>query len=95
MPGLYEVFITPEGFVPEKLTVPQGTQITWTNQDDTWRAVGEEIPTGESLDASPYGVSGKLEPGETFIKTFTVPGVWEYWCPKTLQIGRVYVEEVE
>ena len=94
-PGLFEVFITKHGFVPENITIHVGMTVTWINKDDTWRAVGEQIPTGESLDAIPLGVSGKLEPGDLFKLSFSVPGIWEYWCPKTLQLGKVFIEEVE
>jgi plastocyanin len=94
-PGLFEVFITENGFVPQEITIEVGSTLTWINKDVTWRAVGEEIPTGESGFDYPYGASGQLQPGETFSRKFNLPGIWDYWCPKTLQLGRVFIEEIE
>lgn len=91
-PGPLEVFITDHGFVPATITVPlgeYGSTVTWINKDITWRAVGERPPTGESVDARPYGESGRLEPGETYSRNFLLPGAWKYHCPKTEQRGEV------
>jgi len=94
-PGPFEVFITENGFIPAQIMINVGGELTWINQDDTWRAIGEAIPTGESAFEQPYGYSGQLQPGETYTQIFSTPGVWEYWCPKTLQLGRVIIEEAE
>ena len=95
MPGPFEIFITESGFVPDKITITAGNELTWINKDDTWRAVGEAIPTGESAFEKPYGLSGKLQPGETYTQKFNITGIWEFWCPKTLQTGMVVIEEAE
>jgi len=94
-PGPLEVFITGNGFVPATLMVPKGSRVTWINKDSTWRAVGSRPPTGESSFVYPYGESERIQPGESYSRTFDIPGVWEYYCPKTEQWGDVIVEAVE
>jgi len=94
-PGLYEIYMSKEGFEPDLIEVPVGSEVTWHNKADTWLAIGEAIPTGESVDASPYGLSGKLEPGGIFQMEFTLPGTWEYWCPQTGQTGMVQIVDYE
>lgn len=91
-PGPFEIFITENGFIPAELTIVSGNKVTWINEDDAWRAVAEAIPTGESIAEQPYGVSGRLQPGETYAQTFSLPSVWQYWCPKTGQSGIIIIE---
>ena len=82
-------------FIPQEITITVGSTLTWINKDSSWRAVGEEIPTGESGFDYPYGSSGQLQPGETYFRKFDIVGIWDYWCPKTFQLGRVFIEKVE
>ena len=56
---------------PVQLTVPVGTQVTWTNHD-------EETHTITSA-AGAFGSAG-LGHDETFSQTFTQPGTYPYFC---------------
>ena len=94
-PGPFEIFITESGFIPQEITITVGSTLTWINMDDTWRAVGEAIPTGESSYVYPYGRSGQLQPGETYFQLFDLPIIWDYWCPATFQVGRVIIVKSE
>ncbi len=58
-------------FLPEALTVPAGTTVTWTNRDD-------EIHTVTA--AGGAFASPALERGEAFAHTFTTPGAYDYFC---------------
>ncbi len=60
-------------FNPSSLAVPQGTTVTWTNNDDTDHTV-----TSTSGPAS--FDSGIIAPGGTFSFTFTQPGTYGYMC---------------
>ena len=58
-------------FSPATLTVPSGTTVTWTNQDDMVHTVTE----------ANRGFSSKgLETGDTYAHTFTEPGTYAYFC---------------
>jgi len=58
-------------FSPATLTVPSGTTVTWTNQDDMVHTVTE----------ANRGFSSKgLETGDTYAHTFTAPGTYTYFC---------------
>jgi plastocyanin len=94
-PSLFEVFITPEGFVPAIIAIPAGNTVTWINKDTTWRAVGEMAPEGESVGDHPFGESGRIQPGEFYRRTFELPGNWYYYSPDTYQSGEVIIEEIE
>jgi plastocyanin len=58
-------------FSPATLTVPSGTTVTWTNQDDMVHTVTE---TNRSFS------SKGLETGDTYSHTFTAPGTYTYFC---------------
>ncbi len=58
-------------FGPARLTVPVGTTVTWTNQDDMVHTV-----TSSTKAFSSQG----LETGESFSHTFDKPGTYEYFC---------------
>ena len=58
-------------FSPATLTVPSGTTVTWTNQDDMVHTVT----------AADRAFSSKgLETGDTYAHTFTAPGTYTYFC---------------
>jgi plastocyanin len=59
-------------FAPQTLTVPAGTQVTWTNQDD--------IPHTVVSDDKTTFKSHALDTDEKFSFTFTKPGTYEYFC---------------
>ncbi len=59
-------------FTPQTITVPAGTQVTWTNQDD--------IPHTVVSDDKTTFKSHALDTDEKFSFTFTKPGTYEYFC---------------
>jgi plastocyanin len=70
-------------FVPADITVPTGTTVTWTNDDNFTHSV-RLLDTGETQ---------MMKPGERVTHTFTTPGVYRYDCslhPKDMK-GSVLV----
>ncbi|HET8890893.1 MAG TPA: cupredoxin family copper-binding protein [Candidatus Angelobacter sp.] len=71
-------------FSPNPLTVPVGSTIRWTNQDDIPHNVVSDDKTFKSK---------ALDTDETFTYTFTKPGTYTYFCsihPK--MTGKVIVQ---
>jgi plastocyanin len=71
-------------FSPNPVTVPVGSTIRWTNQDD--------IPHNVVSDDKSFK-SKVLDTDETFTYTFTKPGTYSYFCsihPK--MTGKVVVQ---
>jgi plastocyanin len=71
-------------FSPNPVTVPVGSTIRWTNQDD--------IPHNVVSDDKSFK-SKALDTDETFTYTFTKPGTYTYFCsihPK--MTGKVIVQ---
>jgi plastocyanin len=58
-------------FEPATLTVPVGTTVTWTNDDD----VPHTVVSNESLFKSKA-----LDTDDKFSYTFTKPGAYDYFC---------------
>jgi plastocyanin len=67
-----EVKIKDFMFAPKTLTVPVGTTVTWTNNDDDPHTVA-------SVDKTTFK-SSALDTGEKFSYTFTKPGKYAYFC---------------
>jgi plastocyanin len=59
-------------FTPQTVTVPAGTEVTWTNQDDIPHTVVSEDKTTFKSHA--------LDTDEKFSFTFTKPGTYTYFC---------------
>jgi plastocyanin len=57
-------------FAPEDITVPAGTEVTWTNNDNFTHSV-------RLLDS---GEVHMMKPGESVSLTFTNPGLFRYDC---------------
>jgi plastocyanin len=57
-------------FAPEDITVPTGTEVTWTNHDNFTHSV-------RLLDS---GEVQLMKPGESVSHTFTTPGLFRYDC---------------
>jgi plastocyanin len=71
-------------FAPEDITVPAGTEVTWTNNDNFTHSV-------RLLDS---GEVQMMKPGESVSHTFTNPGLFRYDCslhPKDMK-GSVLVD---
>jgi plastocyanin len=74
-----------DGFIGGDLTVPVGTEVTWSNNDI-------EVHTATS-DSQVFN-SGDLEPGKSFSFTFTAPGTYTYSCePHPWMTGTITVVE--
>jgi len=66
-----EVKIDNFSFTPETVTVPAGTQVTWTNHDDIPHTVVSEDKSIKSK---------ALDTDEKFSFTFSKPGTYSYFC---------------
>jgi plastocyanin len=69
-----------EFFVPEEITVPAGTTVTWTNDDSTIHTVVEGGPSGSSTGGAPTFDSSIVAPGATWENTFDAAGEFDYYC---------------
>jgi len=67
-----EVTIDNFSFLPQTLTVPVGTKVTWTNRDDVPHTV-------VSVDKKTI-VSPALDTDEKFSYTFSAAGTNDYYC---------------
>lgn len=66
-----EVKIDNFAFTPETVTIPAGTQVTWTNRDDIPHNVVSEDKSIKSK---------ALDTDDKFSFTFTKPGTYSYFC---------------
>lgn len=66
-----EVKIDNFSFIPQTLTVPVGTTVTWVNKDD--------IPHTVTSDVKLFS-SRALDTDDKFSFTFTAPGTNDYFC---------------
>ena len=66
-----EVKIDNFSFTPATITVPVGTQVTWTNRDDIPHTIVTEDKTIKSK---------ALDTDEKFSTTFDKPGTYSYFC---------------
>jgi plastocyanin len=66
-----EIEITNFSFAPATVTVPAGTQVTWTNKDE----IGHNVVTADKSIKS-----NVLDTNEKFTFTFTKPGTYSYIC---------------
>lgn len=69
--GGSEIEISNFSFAPSTVTVPIGTQVTWTNKDEIGHNV---VSTDKSIK------SKVLDTNEKFTFTFTKPGTYSYVC---------------
>jgi nitrite reductase (NO-forming) len=84
-----EVLIENFAYNPADITVPVGTTVTWTNEDDVGHTVTEGNPNSPKpanlrvFDSSGEGPTGKVAligPDQSWSYTFTTPGTYEYYC---------------
>ncbi len=66
------VTISADGFSPNTATVKKGLPVTWTNKDTTAHA----LDPADGSDNGPH--SPQLNPGESYIYTFTKLGTYKY-----------------
>ena len=77
-----EVEISGFAFKPQEITIKVGETVTWTNQDSALHTV-----TGEGWD------SGDMGRGDTYSRTFTAKGTYNYDCTyHPYMTGKVIVE---
>jgi plastocyanin len=67
-----EVKIDNFSFGPATITIPSGTTVTWTNNDD--------VPHVVSSDDNKMFKSKALDTDDRFSFTFTKPGTYNYYC---------------
>jgi plastocyanin len=70
-PVLTQVIMQNFAFVPNSITVPTGTQITWVNNDSTTHTVTSDTGAFDSQSIEPQG---------TFSFTFNTAGTFSYHC---------------
>lgn len=59
-------------FGPDKISIPAGAKVTWTNQDSVEHTV--------TFDSASIPSSGNLPNGASFSATFDSPGTFSYHC---------------
>ena len=70
-------------FNPGVTTVPVGTAVTWTNNDDDAHSV---VANNKAFRSSP------LDTGDSYTFTFTTPGTYAYHCSLHPQmVGKIVV----
>ncbi|MGH8213722.1 MAG: plastocyanin/azurin family copper-binding protein [Rhodanobacteraceae bacterium] len=68
----YQVEIRNFHFTPAQMTIPVGSQVTWTNTDEEPHIVAS---TGNRFPSSPA-----LDTGDHYQATFSKPGTYTYFC---------------
>jgi plastocyanin len=69
------VNITGSGFTPVDIQIAPGQTVTWVNQDSM-----AHTSTVDNMNVADKWDSGNINPGQSFSKTFTTPGVYTYHC---------------
>ena len=67
-------------FVPNILTVPKGTTVTWTNDDTTLHTVTSGSAESGNPGTGTEFDSSDLAAGKTFQHQFSIPGTFDYYC---------------
>jgi len=81
----YHVDIRNFHFLPARLTVPAGAQVTWTNRDEEPHIV---VSAGGQFPSSPG-----LDTGDSYHATFSKPGTYAYFCSIHPQmVGTIVVQ---
>jgi len=66
--GKLVIDIREANYIPDKVTIPEGTQVTWTNSDDVDHSVTKQSGPGPDFD------SGPIAPGATFSQVLKETG---------------------
>jgi plastocyanin len=69
-----KVSIVSMNFSPASLSVKKGSSVTWTNDDSVAHTVTADTGTDHGLN------SGNINPGETYVFTFSDKGTFAYHC---------------
>lgn len=106
----YDVGMTATQFRPAELTVGAGEEVVWENTSSRAHSVtayGRQIPAEAEYFASGgfdsegaareawRGLKGALQSGDSYARTFGVPGRYDYFCIPHEQggmVGRIVVE---
>ena len=68
--------ITDSCYIPSVITINQGEEVTWSNEDVAFHSV-----TSGTYDApTDFFDSGHLDPGEKFSVSFDQKGEYDYFC---------------
>jgi plastocyanin len=78
--GAVEVAMADDRFVPDAITVPVGTTVTWVNKGSNQHSIAAYDHSFES---------GTLETGDRFSHTFSVPGTVRYLCKHHARHGMI------
>lgn len=91
--GAFDPSNADNAYDPLEITVPVGTTVTWTNEDQVFHTVTSGTSSGTSGDPDGIFDSGNIDPGETFSYTFEEAGEFPYFCtPHPWMQGTVIVE---
>ncbi len=76
-------------YLPSIITIKQGQQVTWSNEDVAFHTV----TSGLYDEPSDLFDSGHLDPEQKFIVSFDEPGTFDYFCTlHPWMAGKVIVE---
>ena len=76
-------------YLPSIITINQGQQVTWSNED----AAFHTVTSGLYDEPSDLFDSGHLDPEQKFIVSFDEPGTFDYFCTlHPWMAGKVIVE---
>lgn len=72
------VSIKNNAFSPSVIVIKRGTEITWTNEDNTGHKIAYNINNREN--PLPELGSKILTKGQSYVFMFTKPGTYDYYC---------------
>lgn len=79
-------------YVPSEITVLQGGQVTWVNEDSAFHSV----TSGTYGNDTGIFDSGYMDPYESYVITFDDAGTFEYFCTlHPWMAGQVIVSDVQ
>jgi plastocyanin len=80
------VEIVDNGYLPEQMTVPLGSRVSWANTGGDGHDVTGNGPGGAWR-------SGILAPSDTYARPFLLAGTFDYWCAVHPEMrGRIVVQ---
>ncbi|MGO9450150.1 MAG: plastocyanin/azurin family copper-binding protein [Candidatus Binataceae bacterium] len=88
-----KMFDTPAKYMPDPIKIKVGDTVTWVNKGDTIHTATTDPSNAPdpSWVSVPKGAetwdSGYMNSGDTWSYTFTVPGVYHYFCTTHVKEG--------